>query len=141
MTAERQKRADVLTSEGERESAVNSARGRAESAVLDAEARKKAAILDAEALQQSIVLKAQAERQELVLRAQATAESLEVLAKKLKTDPKAREALQFILAQDYLDMGRQIGESDSSKVMFLDPRSIPGALESMKSIVGDAEVS
>jgi len=141
MTAERQKRADVLTSEGERESAVNSARGRAESAVLDAEARKKAGILDAEALQQSIVLKAQAERQELVLRAQATAESLEVLAKKLKTDPKAREALQFILAQDYLDMGRQIGESDSSKVMFLDPRSIPGALESMKSIVGDAEVS
>lgn len=140
MTAERQKRAAVLTSEGERDSAVNSARGRAESAVLDAEARKKAAILDAEAEQRSIVLKAQAERQELVLRAQATAESLEVIAKKIKNDPNARQALQFILAQDYLNMGRQIGESESSKVMFLDPRSIPGALESMKSIVGDAEV-
>ncbi|MEM9947368.1 MAG: SPFH domain-containing protein [Cyanobacteria bacterium P01_D01_bin.36] len=140
MTAERQKRAAVLTSEGERDSAVNSAQGRADSALLDAEARKKAAILDAEAEQQSIVLKAQAERQELVLRAQATAESLDVLAKKLQTDPNAREALQFILAQDYLNMSRQIGESDSSKVMFLDPRSIPGALESMKSIVGDAEV-
>ncbi|MGD1899203.1 MAG: SPFH domain-containing protein [Phormidesmis sp.] len=140
MTAERQKRADVLTSEGEREAAVNSARGRAESAVLDAEARKKAVVLDAQAEQQSIVLKAQAERQELVLRAQATSEALDVIAKRLKNDPNAREALQFILAQDYLNMGRQIGESDSSKVMFLDPRSIPGALESMKSIVGDAEV-
>ena len=140
MPAERQKRADVLTSEGEREAAVNSARGRAESAVLDAEARKKAVVLDAQAEQQSIVLKAQAERQELVLRAQATSEALDVIAKRLKNDPNAREALQFILAQDYLNMGRQIGESDSSKVMFLDPRSIPGALESMKSIVGDAEV-
>ena len=140
MSAERQKRADVLSSEGEREAAVNSARGRAESAVLDAEARKKAAVLDAQAEQQSIVLKAQAERQELVLRAQATSEALDVIAKRLKNDPNAREALQFVLAQDYLNMSRQIGESDSSKVMFLDPRSIPGALESMKSIVGDTNL-
>ncbi|MEO0770170.1 MAG: SPFH domain-containing protein [Cyanobacteria bacterium J06649_4] len=141
MTAERQKRADVLTSEGERDSAINSARGRAESAVLDAEARQKAAILDAQADQKTIVLRAQAERQEQVLKAQATAESLDVIAKKIKNDPHAREALQFLLAQEYLAMGRQIGESDSSKVMFLDPRSIPGALESMKSIVGDGDTA
>ena len=137
MTAERQKRANVLTSEGERDSAINSAKGRAESAILDAQARQKSVILDAEAEQKTIVLRAQAHRQQQVLKAQATAEAVEVLAKKLKTDPQAREALQFILAQEYLAMGRQIGESSSSKVMFLDPRSIPGALESMKSIVGD----
>ncbi|MGB3300229.1 MAG: SPFH domain-containing protein [Phormidesmis sp.] len=137
MTAERQKRANVLTSEGERDSAINSAKGRAESAILDAQARQKSVILDAEAEQKTIVLRAQAHRQEHVLRAQATAEAVDVLAKKIKTDPHAREALQFILAQEYLAMGRQIGESESSKVMFLDPRSIPGALESMKSIVGN----
>ena len=140
MTAERQKRANVLTSEGERDSAINSAKGRAESAILDAQARQKSVILDAEAEQKTIVLRAQAHRQEQVLKAQATAEAVEVLAKKLKNDPHAREALQFILAQEYLTMGRQIGESDSSKVMFLDPRSIPGALESMKSIVGDRSI-
>jgi regulator of protease activity HflC (stomatin/prohibitin superfamily) len=137
MTAERKKRASVLTSEGERDSAINSARGRAESVVLDAEARQKAAILDAQAEQKTIVLRAQARRQEQVLQAQATAEAVEVIAKKIKNDPNAREALQFILAQEYMAMGRQIGESDSSKVMFLDPRSIPGALESIKSITGD----
>ena len=139
MTAERQKRADVLTSEGERDSAINSARGRAESAILDAQARQKAAILDAEAEQKAIVLRAQAQRQEQVLKAQATAEAVDVLAKKIKQDPNAREALQFILAQEYMTMGSEIGGSDSSKVMFLDPRSIPGALESMKSIVGETE--
>ena len=137
MTAERQKRANILTSEGERDSAVNSARGRAESVVLDAQARQKSAILDAEADQKTIVLRAQATRQEQVLKAQATAEAVDVIAKKIKSDPHAREALQFILAQEYLEMSTQIGESESSKVMFLDPRSIPGALESMKSIVGD----
>ena len=139
MTAERQKRANILTSEGERDSAVNSARGKAEAVVLDAEARQKSAILDAEADQKTIVLRAQAARQEQVLKAQATAEAVEVIANKIKSDPTAREALQFILAQEYLKMSSQIGESDSSKVMFLDPRSIPGAIESMKSIVGDVQ--
>ena len=137
MSAERRKRASILTSEGERESAVNSARGKAEAQVLDAEARQKSVVMEAEAQQKSIVLKAQAERQQQVLKAQATAEALQIIAKTLKTDPGAREALQFLLAQNYLDMGITIGSSGSSKVMFMDPRSIPATLEGMRSIVGD----
>jgi hypothetical protein len=35
-------------------------------------------------------------------------------------------------------MGTKIGSSDSSKVMFMDPRSIPATLEGMRSIVSDA---
>ncbi len=139
MAAERRKRAAVLTSEGERESAVNAAQGQAEAEVLSAEARKKAAILEAEAQQKTIVLKAQADRQERVLRAQATAEAVQVLAQKIKSDPAAREALQFLLAQGYLDVGSKIGASDSSKVMFMDPRAIPATLEGMKSIVDDLQ--
>lgn len=137
MSADRRKRAAILTSEGERESAVNSARGKAEALELDAQARKKAAVLDAEAQQQAIVLKAQAERQQQVLKAQATAEALQIIAKTLKSDPSAREALQFLLAQNYLDMGIKIGSSDSSKVMFMDPRSIPATFEGIRSIVGE----
>jgi regulator of protease activity HflC (stomatin/prohibitin superfamily) len=137
MSAERRKRAAILTSEGERESAVNSARGKAEAQVLDAEARQKAAILDAEAQQKAIVLKAQAERQQQVLKAQATSEALQIITKSLKGDPNAHEALQFLVAQNYLEMGMNIGSSDSSKVMFMDPRSIPAAIEGMRSIVGD----
>ena len=139
MAAERRKRAAVLTSEGERESAVNSARGRAESEVLAAESGKKAAILEAEAQQKAIILKAQAFRQEAVLRAQATSEAMQIIADKLRTDPQAQNALQFLLAQNYLEMGQQIGASDSSKIMFMDPRSIPATLEGMKAIVGENE--
>jgi len=140
MAAERKKRAAVLTSEGERESAINSAQGRAESDVLSAQARQKAAILDAEAQQKAIVMKAQALRQEQILQAQAAAEAMQIIAKTLTEDPRTREALQFILAQQYLEMGLKIGSSDSSKVMFMDPKSIPATLEGVKAIVGDGQL-
>jgi len=137
MAAERRKRASILTSEGDRESAVNSAKGKAEAQVLEAEARQKATILQAEAQQKTIIMQAQAERQQQVLQAQATSEALQIIAKILQTEPHAAEALQFLIAQHYLDMGKQIGSSDSSKVMFMDPRSIPGTIEGMRSMIGD----
>ncbi|WP_017654231.1 SPFH domain-containing protein [Fortiea contorta] len=139
MSAERRKRAAVLTSEGDRESAVNSARGKADAQVLDAEARQKAVVLQAEAEQKAIVLRAQAERQQQVLKAQAVAESAEIIAQKMKTNPEARKALEVLLALGYLDMGATIGKSDSSKVMFIDPRTIPATLEGIKSIVSDSQ--
>jgi len=126
MSAERKKQAAILTSEGDREAVVNSARGEAEAQIIEAEARQKAAILEA-----------QAQQQQQVLKAQGTAAAMEIIAKKLKSDSLAAEALQFLLAQNYLEMGMKIGSSDSSKVMFLDPRSIPATLDGMRSIVAD----
>ena len=137
MNAERRKRAAILDSEGERDAAINSAKGKAEAQILDAEARQKAAILAAEAEKQAIVLKAEAQRKEEVLRAQATSEAMQIVAKTLKADPKCREALQFLLAQGYMKMGQTIGSSDSSKVMFMDPRSIPATMEGIRAIVSD----
>ena len=137
MAAERRKRASILTSEGDRESAVNSAKGKAEAQELEAEAQQKATILQAEAQQKTIIMQAQAERQQQILQAQATSEALQIIAKILQTEPHAAEALQFLIAQHYLDMGKQIGSSDSSKGMFMDPRSIPGTIEGMRSIISD----
>ncbi|MDZ8108023.1 MAG: SPFH domain-containing protein [Nostoc sp. DedQUE12a] len=137
MSAERRRRAAILNSEGEREAAINSARGKAEAQILDAEARQKATILQAEAQQKTIVLQAQAERQQQVLKAQATAEALQIITDTLKSEANAQQALQFLLAQNYLEMGTKIGSSESSKVMFMDPRTIPATLEGMRSIVAD----
>ncbi|MFM2065028.1 MAG: hypothetical protein RLZZ507_4699 [Cyanobacteriota bacterium] len=138
MSAERRKRAAILTSEGDRESAVNSAKGKADAQLLDAEARQKSVILQAEAEQKAIVLRAQAERQQQVLKAQAIAESAEILAQKMKANPEAQKAVEVLLALGYLEMGSIIGKSDSSKVMFMDPRTIPATLEGIRSIVSDA---
>jgi regulator of protease activity HflC (stomatin/prohibitin superfamily) len=141
MSAERKKRAAILNSEGDRESAVNSARGKADAEILDAEAQQKATVMRAEADQKATILRAQAARQEKILQAQATAEAIQIISKTLQTDPNAQEALQFLVAQGYLDMGNKIGASPSSKVMFMDPRSIPSSIEGLKSIISDGPVS
>jgi regulator of protease activity HflC (stomatin/prohibitin superfamily) len=141
MAAERKKRAAILTSEGERDSAINSAQGKAQARILDAEALKKAAILEAEAQKAAIILTAEAERQQQILKAEATAEALAIVTQKLNTDPTAREALQFLLAQNYLEMGKTIGCSESSKVLFMDPRSIISTIEGMRSVIGESKSS
>ncbi|AFZ46668.1 SPFH domain, Band 7 family protein [Cyanobacterium stanieri PCC 7202] len=124
MAAERKKRAAILTSEGERDSAINSAQGRAEAKILEAEALKKAAILQAEA-----------DKQQQILQAQATAEALQIVVNQLRGDTLAQKALQFLLTQQYLETGKVIGSSESSKVMFMDPSSIVSTLEGMGSLI------
>jgi regulator of protease activity HflC (stomatin/prohibitin superfamily) len=137
MSAERRKRASILTSEGDRESAVNSARGKADAQILDAEAQQKSVVMRAEAEQKATILRAQAARQEQVLKAQATAEALQIIAKNLQSDPNAHEALQFLMAQSYMEMGGKIGTSDSAKVLFIDPRSIPATMEGIRSMISE----
>jgi regulator of protease activity HflC (stomatin/prohibitin superfamily) len=128
MAAERKKRAAILTSEGERESAINSAQGKAEAQVLQAEANKKALILQAEA-----------NKQEQILKAQATAEAMAMVTKALGGDRQAAQALQFLLAQKYMDMGQAIGNSESSKVMFMDPRNILSTIEGIRGIISETQ--
>ncbi len=140
MAAERKKRAVILTSEGDRESAVNSAQGQAQARLLEAEAMKKAAILQAEAKKESIILEAEAEKQEQILKAEATANALEIVTKILNEDPNAYQALQFLLAQNYLEMGKTIGNSESSKVMFMDPQSMISTLEGMRGVITEKKV-
>jgi len=126
MTAERKKRATILTSEGERESAINKAKGQADAQLLAAEASQK-----------STILKAEGDRQQQVLKAQAIAESAEIISKKIRENPDAAKAFEVLFALGYLDMGTAIGRSEGSKVMFMDPRTIPATLEGVKSIISD----
>lgn len=134
MSAERRKRAAILTSEGERESAINSAHGKAEAQVLEAEARQKSVVLQAEAEQKATVLRAQADRQKQILQAQATSEAIQIVNQALSSSPTAPEAGKVLLALGYLDMGTTIGKSESSKVLFMDPQGIPAAVQGLLSM-------
>ncbi|MDX2272745.1 MAG: SPFH domain-containing protein [Cyanobacteriota bacterium] len=113
MAAEREKRAAILKSEGEQQASINQATGAAKAQILRAEADKR----------------------ERLLRAEGTAEALKTLAHALHRDPQASTALQFLMAQSYIDMGQKVGNSPSSKVIFMDPQSIPGTLQSMLSML------
>jgi regulator of protease activity HflC (stomatin/prohibitin superfamily) len=138
MSAERKKRAAILTSEGEREAAINSARGKAEAQVLQAQSQQQATLLAAEAERQRIILEAQAQRQQQVLKAQATAESLAIVTQALNADPNSGDAAQLLMALGYMSMGETIGKSDSSKVLFMDPGSLPASVQSLMAMVNPA---
>ncbi|MCT7992009.1 SPFH domain-containing protein [Laspinema olomoucense] len=122
MSSERKKQAAILTSEGQREAAINNAKGEAEARILQAKARQQAALLQAEAQQQ-----------QQVLNAKGTAEAVSTLAKTLESDPYATEAMQFLLAQTYLDISlKMAGEGKGS---IPDPRQIPATLDGVRSLV------
>ena len=123
MSSERKKQAAILTSEGQREAAINSAKGEAEARILQAKAKQQAALLEAEAQQQ-----------QQVLNAKGTAEAISTLAKTIEYDPSyATEAMQFLLAQTYLDMALKMdGEAKGS---IPDPRQIPPTLDGVRSLV------
>ena len=126
MSAERKKRAAILTSEGERESAVNAAKGRADALLLDAEAQQK-----------SVLLGAEAERQQQILKAQGIAAAAGIIGKQLEENSESKRSIEILLALGYLEMGSNIGKSNSSKVLFMDPGNVPATMEGIKSILGD----
>ncbi len=130
MSAERKKRAAILTSEGEREAAVNTARGRADAQVLQAEASQK-----------SVLLAAEADRQQQILKARGIAESAGLIADQLHSNPDSQKAVEVLFALGYLDMGATIGRSESSKVMFMDPRTVPATMEGIKSVISDRTIA
>jgi len=117
MAAEREKRAAILKSEGEQQSNINEATGQARAQILRAEA----------------------EKQERILRAQGQAAAIKTIADTLNNNSLAAEALQFLLAQSYLEMGSKVGTSPNAKVVFMDPNSIPGAVQGMLSMVPDSK--
>ena len=128
MSAERRKQADILTSEGERQALINSAQGNAEAQLIEAEARQKVSLLEAESHQQK-----------QLLQAEGVARSLQIIADQLQKSPYQQKALQFLLAQNYLEMGTKIAQGGSSKVLFFDPRHVPDALAGLGAMMEDSD--
>jgi hypothetical protein len=58
-----------------------------------------------------------------------------IVTQAINADPNSRNAAQILMALGYLSMGEAIGKSESSKVLFMDPGSIPASIQSMMSIV------
>ncbi|WP_119260303.1 hypothetical protein [cyanobacterium endosymbiont of Rhopalodia gibberula] len=70
----------------------------------------------------------------MLLEAEAIAKTLAIVSQNISTD-NVHEALQFVLAQNYLDIEVSIGNNESSKVMFIDFHNIVSKLEVMCSVV------
>jgi regulator of protease activity HflC (stomatin/prohibitin superfamily) len=101
MTAERTRRATVTESEGKRQALITVAEG-----------EKQSAILQAEGARQATILRAEGDRQARLLQAEGYAMALA----KINTVAPSLDGLTMTL--QYLDTFRQIGMSDSTKIVL-----------------------
>jgi hypothetical protein len=64
-------------------------------------------------------------------------QSIELLSYALKERPDAREILNFLIAQQYVEANQRLGESNNSKVLFMDPKFLSeGLIDLMNTPVG-----
>ncbi len=98
------------------------------------EGEKTSEITKAEAEASSKEMIANSEREVKLQQTEAIALSIERIAKAISDNPHGMDAVQYLLAQKYLEMGQAIGQSPSSKVLFMDPKSIPAAIQSLLSM-------
>ena len=122
MKAERDKRANILDAEGFRQAAILKAEGEKQSTILEAEGRKEGAFRDAEARERE----AEAE-------AKATAMLSEALAR------GDRHAINYFVAQQYVEAFREFAKSPNQKVVFLpmEASALVGSLGGIGEIAKD----
>jgi regulator of protease activity HflC (stomatin/prohibitin superfamily) len=123
MKAERDKRASILEAEGQRQAAILRAEGEKQAKILEAEGRKEAAFRDAEARERE----AEAE-------AKATAMLSQALAR------GDRQAINYFVAQKYVEAFGQFATSPNQKVVFLplEATSLLGTLGGIGEIAREA---
>ena len=121
MTAEREKRAEILRSEGNKEAVLNNARAEAESLVLDAKAKQEAVLLAADA---------DAKKQQML--ANANAEAALSIAKAIGESKHTEEALRLLLAKDWMKMGEEMAHAKAGSVLMVDPQSPASLVAALK---------
>ncbi len=119
MKAEREKRASILEAQGIREAEILRSEGHKQSAILEAEGKKAAAILEAEARERL----AEAEAAATAMVSQAIREG-------------DIQAINYFVAQQYVEAFGKIAESDNGKVIMM-PMESSGLVS---SIAGVAEL-
>lgn len=82
----------------------------------------------AELKRRATVLEAQGEQEAAIKRAQATVEAIEMLSRALQQRSDTGEILNYLLAQRYVDANQKLGESENSKVVFMDPKMLTEGL-------------
>jgi regulator of protease activity HflC (stomatin/prohibitin superfamily) len=104
------------------------------------EGEKASEIKKAQAVAESNLVLAESERQVRLKQTEAIALSIERISMAIAKHEHGADAVQYLLAQKYLETGQAIGQSPSSKVLFMDPHSLPGAIQSLLAM-GDSKIA
>ena len=122
MTAERHRRAVVTQASGDREAEIARAEGQKQAAILRAQGEREAAFLQSEARERE---------------AQAEAKATLDVSQAIASGEKA--ALQYFLGLKYVEALKEIGASESSKLVMmpLDAAGVTGAVGGIAELIKD----
>ena len=122
MQAERNKRAQILTSEGEKAAEILASEGEKTAMINRAEANKQQAILIAEGEAQARIRKAEAEAKAIELITEAVGKS---------TNPA-----NYLLAQKYIQMLEELAQGDKTKTVYLpyEATNLMGSIGGIKEL-------
>ena len=122
MQAERNKRAQILTSDGEKAAEILASEGEKTATINRAEAAKQQAILTAEGEAQARIRKAEAEAQAIELITQAVG--------------KSSNPANYLLAQKYIQMLEQLAQGDKTKTVYLpyEATNLMGSIGGIKDL-------
>lgn len=122
MQAERNKRAQILTSEGEKQSQI-----------LQSEGEKAATINKAEAQKQQEILKAEGEAQARIRKAEAEAKAIELVTEAVG---KTTNPANYLLAQKYIQMMETLAKGDKTKTVYLpyEATNVMGSIGGIKEL-------
>jgi len=104
VSAERQKRANILDSEGVRQSAINIAEG-----------ERQATILKSEALRAEKINKAQGEAEAILVKARASAESITLIAEAIARN--GNSAVSLTVAEKYIEAFSQLAQNSTTLIL------------------------
>ena len=122
MQAERNKRAQILTSEGEKAADI-----------LASEGEKTAMINRAEAAKQQAILTAEGEAQARIRKAEAEAIAIEKITEAVG---KTTNPANYLLAQKYIQMMEELAKGDKTKTVYLpfEATNVMGSIGGIKEL-------
>ena len=122
MQAERNKRAQILTSEGEKAAEI-----------LASEGEKTAMINRAEANKQQAILVAEGEAQARIRKAEAEAKAIELISEAVG---KSTNPANYLLAQKYIQMMQELAQGDKAKTVYLpyEATNLMGSIGGIKEL-------
>ncbi|MCU0571022.1 MAG: paraslipin [Oculatellaceae cyanobacterium Prado106] len=85
----------------------------------------------AESERRAMAARASGKKQAAIEEADAIAESVKRIAEAIQSHPNSQHILKYLVARNYVDANLQLGQSNNSKIVFMNPRDLTEGLSDL----------
>jgi len=103
--------------------------------ILESLAKARAA----ESQKQAAIFEAEGQKQAAISQAEGMVRSIEMISQALESHSNSRQVMQFLITQRYVEANEKLGESNNSKVVFMDPKNLTEAMTNLMDLPEGAD--